>query len=310
MFKLKGLLLTALLIISSAGFSYSLDAPGRLNISGEVILVKETLKYGYVQSYKNDKSKFKVNDIILGLTDKETGLSYPSRVFKKIHILEGRDIVVTVLRDNEKVDIDVIANDFLGVNITDIFSYVATVTAIQGDEEFVGLSHKVSIGKNVLSDEMILSSTIYKVDYIKANKRRFIGMSTLSPKMYGFEEIGKVDSYIEHGIKGRLYNTRCSRCSVLEVETTTPKVGKAQIYCKSPSTNQYRFFDIDILEVGAEISSIRILDKELLEYNGGLIKGMSGSPVIQNGKLVGGIRSSINKRKNIGRITNIDAMFK
>ena len=34
---------------------------------------------------------------------------------------------------------------------------------------------------------------------------------------------------------------------------------------------------------------IRVTDKELIEKTGGIIQGMSGSPVIQNGKLVGAI---------------------
>lgn len=34
---------------------------------------------------------------------------------------------------------------------------------------------------------------------------------------------------------------------------------------------------------------IRITDKELIEKTGGIIQGMSGSPIIQNGKLVGAV---------------------
>ena len=34
---------------------------------------------------------------------------------------------------------------------------------------------------------------------------------------------------------------------------------------------------------------IRITDEELLEKTGGIVQGMSGSPVIQNGKLIGAV---------------------
>jgi stage IV sporulation protein B len=34
---------------------------------------------------------------------------------------------------------------------------------------------------------------------------------------------------------------------------------------------------------------IRVTDKRLLETTGGIIQGMSGSPIIQNGKLVGAV---------------------
>ena len=34
---------------------------------------------------------------------------------------------------------------------------------------------------------------------------------------------------------------------------------------------------------------IKITDKKLLELTGGIVQGMSGSPIIQNGKLVGAV---------------------
>ncbi len=34
---------------------------------------------------------------------------------------------------------------------------------------------------------------------------------------------------------------------------------------------------------------IRVTDKELLEKTGGIVQGMSGSPILQNGKLVGAV---------------------
>ena len=48
--------------------------------------------------------------------------------------------------------------------------------------------------------------------------------------------------------------------------------------------------DIDVS--GAEINKglvIRVTDPELLEKTGGIIQGMSGSPIIQNGKLIGAV---------------------
>ena len=34
---------------------------------------------------------------------------------------------------------------------------------------------------------------------------------------------------------------------------------------------------------------VKITDKELIEKTGGIIQGMSGAPIIQNGKLVGAL---------------------
>ena len=34
---------------------------------------------------------------------------------------------------------------------------------------------------------------------------------------------------------------------------------------------------------------IKVTDKELLEATGGIVQGLSGSPVIQNGKIIGAV---------------------
>ena len=34
---------------------------------------------------------------------------------------------------------------------------------------------------------------------------------------------------------------------------------------------------------------VKVIDKDLLEKTGGIVQGMSGSPIVQNGKLVGAI---------------------
>jgi stage IV sporulation protein B len=45
---------------------------------------------------------------------------------------------------------------------------------------------------------------------------------------------------------------------------------------------------------------IRITDKELLEKTGGIVQGMSGSPIIQNGKIVGAITHVFVNRPDMG----------
>ena len=54
-----------------------------------------------------------------------------------------------------------------------------------------------------------------------------------------------------------------------------------------------RSFDLEIERVMPQKTPadkgliIRITDKELLETTGGIVQGMSGSPIIQDGKLIG-----------------------
>ena len=57
--------------------------------------------------------------------------------------------------------------------------------------------------------------------------------------------------------------------------------------------NGPKLYDIDSLRVDANADTrtfqIRVTDEALLTITGGIVQGMSGSPVIQNGKLIGAV---------------------
>ena len=69
--------------------------------------------------------------------------------------------------------------------------------------------------------------------------------------------------------------------------------GRAYIYCTLDS-NCVSKYEIEIRNIdrsanGNKCFTVKICDPALLEKTGGIIQGMSGSPIIQNGKLVGAV---------------------
>ena len=81
-------------------------------------------------------------------------------------------------------------------------------------------------------------------------------------------------------------------------------------------------YEVNIDSVNYNINSptknirISITDKELLEKTGGIVQGMSGSPIIQNGKLVGAVTHVLvnNPTKGYGifaetMLTNCNNLF-
>ena len=78
---------------------------------------------------------------------------------------------------------------------------------------------------------------------------------------------------------------------MLKQEVTT---GKAQVYT-TVSGNKPKLYDIEIVQLryrdttGTRSMVIEITDPDLLEITGGIVQGMSGTPIVQNGKLVGAI---------------------
>lgn len=115
-------------------------------------------------------------------------------------------------------------------------------------------------------------------------------------------KVGSLNGYFEDEILGYAKtNTKCGIFGTFEkntegsvIETAVKeevKTGKAEIVC-TVSGNQKASYDIRIRRLshsGESKMVIEITDPELLSITGGIVQGMSGSPIIQNGKLVGAI---------------------
>ncbi len=118
---------------------------------------------------------------------------------------------------------------------------------------------------------------------------------------------GEVKGYFSSGKTGSLLgNTECGvygvfaskpqdiHCEPLPVGNRNDlKEGKAYIYCTLDSGGVSKY-EIEISAINKDSKSnkcfcVKITDPSLLEKTGGIIQGMSGSPIIQNGKLVGAV---------------------
>ncbi len=106
--------------------------------------------------------------------------------------------------------------------------------------------------------------------------------------------MGTLNRNTAAGVYGRLSQTLSTgkRMSVAYKQNIIK--GKAQIL-STISGNEARLYDITIEKVNYDKDNptknmvIRITDPELLKLTGGIVQGMSGSPIIQNGKLVGAV---------------------
>ena len=118
---------------------------------------------------------------------------------------------------------------------------------------------------------------------------------------------GEVKGYFSSGKTGSLLrNTDCgvygvfaeapgvTACEPLPVGTRSElSEGQAYIYCTLDSGKiekyEIRISAIDRKATGNKCFTVKVTDKNLIAKTGGIIQGMSGSPIIQNGKLVGAV---------------------
>ena len=111
-------------------------------------------------------------------------------------------------------------------------------------------------------------------------------------------EIGNIEKNNETGIYGEVTNKENyfhGREETLVASQNEVKLGKATVMCTVDSDNEPKEYEIEILKVAENpsVSSrgmiIKVVDEELLKKTGGIIQGMSGSPILQNGKLIGAV---------------------
>lgn len=102
---------------------------------------------------------------------------------------------------------------------------------------------------------------------------------------------GTIVSNTEYGIYG--FVDKKSTKDKMKVGTIDEvMLGKASIYTTNLD-NEIVEYEIKILEINTDDKSknfyFEVVDNELLEMSGGIVQGMSGSPIIQNNKIIGAV---------------------
>lgn len=216
----------------------------------------------------------------------------------------GKELSVTVKRNNTEIEtkvtpvFDLFSQRYkLGLWVRNNASGVGTLTYIkQSDFRFGAVGHPItdeSLGDNF----KINSGNIYKCKLlgIKKGERNNPGEIRSSINLSD-DAIGIADTNCKYGVYGNILNKNfieATRTATLGGRLSV-KTGDAKIYC-SIDNEGVKGYDVKILKANKQGSAddksmiIKITDKELLEKTGGIIQGMSGSPIIQNGKLIGAI---------------------
>lgn len=109
----------------------------------------------------------------------------------------------------------------------------------------------------------------------------------------GSESIGHIFTNCDEGVYGKSYNIFSDNEAMPIAQKQEVTTGKAQILTTIDGTEP-KYYDIEIEQISYNNGNtknmiIKVTDEELLEKAGGIVQGMSGSPIIQNGMLVGAV---------------------
>ncbi|MBX7405332.1 SpoIVB peptidase [Clostridium chauvoei] len=197
----------------------------------------------------------------------------------------------------------------LGLWVRDSTAGIGTLTFYDKESSIFGaLGHPITDGDTnkpftIKKGELLPASVISVRRGEKGAPGELKGLFTSTK-----ENIGSIEKNTQSGIFGttkeplvnNLYNKPLKVGFRNEL-----KEGPAKIIT-TLDENGPREYDIEIVkllsqdEPGPKSMVIKVTDKELLEKTGGIVQGMSGSPIIQNNKLVGAVTHVLINKPDVG----------
>ncbi|WMI81715.1 SpoIVB peptidase [Anaerotignum sp. MB30-C6] len=200
----------------------------------------------------------------------------------------------------------------LGVWVRDSIQGIGTITFFDPkNNHFGALGHgvyDVDTGElMVIKNGSIIPSQL--TDIIKGEKGE---PGELAGIIQRGESLGEVTKNTEVGIYGTLDEPNAFQGTALPIALKQEiKIGKAEILSNIEGEKIDKY-EIEIESIGkgsGKDMMIRVTDKRLLEKTGGIVQGMSGSPIIQNGQLIGAVTHVLVNDPERGYGTFIETML-
>ena len=243
----------------------------------------------------NDNDIHNVNDLInqIDSTSNELNIKYGIMRNDKLNF-------ITMKLSKEKDD-----TYKTGLYVKDSIVGIGTVTFIEPNTMVYGaLGHEV-IESNTGMKFTIKSGKIYQSEITSITKSSIGKTGEKNAKLHFNTNLGNVFLNLETGIFGKM-NKIINNDEALPVASIDEvEIGNAEIITVLED-NKKEHFKVEILSIDKKNATknflLKVTDERLLNKAGGIVKGMSGSPIIQNGKIIGAVTHTIvdNPTKGFG----------
>lgn len=215
---------------------------------------------------------------------------------------QGEPMELQVIRHQETIKLEMTPVETedgsykLGIWVRDNIQGIGTLTYVEPNGTFGALGHGISDADTGERLE-ISDGDLYRADILSIRKGTAGTPGELRGVINYREEnrIGTICGNSQYGIRGQMEPGKYTE-SMKKIPTGLKQeiqTGKAEIRCDIG--DGIREYQCEILEIDSNAKDtnkcfvLRITDDDLLSRTGGIVQGMSGSPVLQNGKLIGAI---------------------
>lgn len=283
--------------LPTAAYAQELVVGGQvvgIQISTEGVMVAGVAAVETAEGSRSPASEagLRQGDIILEIEGQK--VQNASELIERIGEMNGEPAELTVRRDDKLLKLSVqpalSAEDqwMLGMWLRDGISGIGTLTFCDPDTGIYGaLGHSISDGETGTAVSLSRGS-ITDAEIVSVTP----GTAGSPGELNGCADIGRVLGTVEkntsHGIYGRIYTALSGRV----VETGEICTGPATII-STVDGRQAKEYSVEISRVYNDSEGrhvmLTVTDGELCALTGGIVQGMSGSPIMQNGKLVGAV---------------------
>lgn len=268
-------------------------------LGGDAVGIKLLATGVLVMGIDRDDTNLKIGDIILSVNG--NSIDTNTKLLEYAKNSNGDSIELKINRQNEIINesikplVDSITGEYkLGLWVKDSSAGVGTITFYEKNNlYFAGLGHGVTETKEnyilPITSGAITFTNIYSLKKGEVqNPGELKGTITQ-------EFLGDIITNTTRGIYGKITknNLLQDKKEIQIMRKNDIKEGKASIVC-TLDNNEKKEYEIYIQKVLTTSNTnknmvIKITDEALLSKTGGIIQGMSGSPIIQDGKLVGAV---------------------
>lgn len=255
-----------------------------------------------------NNSEVKSTDDVINAVNDSDGNNIKIKYIKNNQILETS---IKPVKTKEKYKI--------GLWVRDAAAGVGTLTFYEPTTNmFMSLGHGiVDIDTGEIVD--ISKGELVKANIISIIKGKKDSPGEIRGTINNGITIGKIYKNTNLGVYGSIEDKQyISQVNTNEMEVAQRneiKEGEAKVYCQLDN-NSPQEYDIEIEKIYIDNNQnnksmlIKITDKNLLDKTGGIIQGMSGAPVVQNGKFIGAVTNVLIKDPTQGYAIFGDLLIK
>jgi len=221
---------------------------------------------------------------------------------KKVIVKEGSYELI-LKRNNQFINTTITAYDYngniqIGLFVKDNIIGVGTMTYYDlKTKKFASLGHQ-AVNTNIRNG-------VIKTSFVNGIVKGVRGNPGEKKATILNDTIGTITINNEFGVFGTLDKINSKNDLIKISDSDNVHIGKAEIVTVINGITK-ETFDIEIIEVKKQntnnIKGIKfeVTDEELLSKTGGIIQGMSGSPIIQDGKLIGAVSHVLVDDSSVG----------